>query len=72
MNPFPWIWAHRTKCIGILGVVAGCTQSYLESNDIAFLPQKWHGVLVGGFGAITFCVGLYNSVRNSLRDKDEE
>lgn len=70
MNIFVWLWDHRTKAIGVLGVVAGCTQSYLESNNIAFLPQKWHGVLVAGFGAITFCVGMYNSIRMSLRDRE--
>ena len=60
---------HRTKVVGICGVVAGCTQNYLESNNIAFIPQKWRGVLVAGFGAITFCVGLFNSIRMASRDE---
>lgn len=70
MNPFTWMWRHRTKCIGILGVIAGCTQNYLEANNIAFLPPKWHGILVAAFGAVTFCVGLYNSIRMSLKDQE--
>jgi hypothetical protein len=62
---FRWIWCHRTKCVGILGVIAGCTQNYLANNNIAFIPAAWHGVLLAIFGAVTFLVGLYNSVRDA-------
>lgn len=70
MKWLAWLGAHKTKIVGICGIVAGCTQNYLEANNIAFLPAKWHGVLVASFGAITFMVGLYNSIRMTFKDNE--
>jgi hypothetical protein len=62
-----WLARHRTKMIGACGVGAGCVQNYLATNHIAVLPQKWHGILISAFGMIVFLVGLYNSLRMTMR-----
>jgi hypothetical protein len=65
-----WIFCHRTKAIGILGIIAGMTQNYLETNNIAILPAHLRGILVATFGMITFLIGLYNSIRMSIEHED--
>jgi hypothetical protein len=55
-----WIWIHRTKAAGILmGVGAGIQSTLAQYGHV--IPEKWHGVLLGAAGMITFLIGLYNT-----------
>ncbi len=57
---FAWVWSHRTKCAGILMGIAAAIQSTLAQYGHV-IPEKWHGVLLGAAGMITFLIGLYNT-----------
>lgn len=60
------LWNHRTKVIGVLGVVAGYLESFLETHSEIQLPAR--GVLLVFFGCIVFAVGFYNSLAAALSD----
>lgn len=61
MKWLAWLWAHRTKIVGILAMGVGYAQNNLAQLGHV-LPPSWHGVLIAAFGIITFCIGLYNSI----------
>jgi hypothetical protein len=54
-----WLWRHRTKSIGGLGMAAGGIQFQLANHPEVHLPHE--GSLLMGFGAIVVLVGTYNS-----------
>lgn len=54
------IWAHRTKSAGILMGIAAAIQSTLAQYGHV-IPEKWHGVLLGIAGIITFLIGIFNT-----------
>ena len=55
-----WVWNHRTKTVGGLGVVAGAIQYQLASHPEIKLPHE--GVMLMIFGGIVGIVGTYNSL----------
>jgi hypothetical protein len=55
-----WIWRHRTKTIGGLGLAAGGVQYQLASHPEVHVPHE--GTVLMLFGAIVVMVGTYNSV----------
>lgn len=57
-----WVWCHRTKTIGMLGMGAGYVENHLAQLGHV-VPDSWRGVIVSSLGMIIFCVGLYNSLR---------
>ncbi len=54
------IWQNRTKCAGIAMGVGAAIQSTLAQYG-HIIPEKWHGVLLGIAGIITFLIGLFNT-----------
>jgi hypothetical protein len=57
-----WLWRHRTKTIGGLGMAAGGIQYQLANHPEIHLPHE--GTLLMGFGAVVAIVGTYNSIAN--------
>ena len=55
-----WIWRHRTKTVGGIGIAAGAVQYQLASHPEIHLPQQ--GVLLMIFGVVVALVGTYNSL----------
>lgn len=55
-----WIWRHRTKTVGGLGICAGAIQTQLASHPELHLPRE--GTVLMFFGAIVAMVGTYNSL----------
>jgi hypothetical protein len=55
-----WVWRHRTKTLGGLGIAAGGIQAQLASHPEVHLPHE--GTLLMGFGALVMMVGTYNSI----------
>lgn len=60
MTWFKWVWEHRTKGLGILMGIGAAIQSTLAQYGHV-IPEKWHGILLGVAGMLTFLVGLYNT-----------
>jgi hypothetical protein len=60
MTRLQWLWSHRTKLAGILMGVGAAIQSTLAQYGHV-IPVKWHGILLGIAGMITFLIGLYNT-----------
>lgn len=56
-----WLWCHRTKIAGALGMGAGFAQNNLAQLGHV-LPPQWHGILIAALGMIVFCIGLFNSM----------
>lgn len=55
-----FIWCHRTKAIGVLAGIGATIENTLAQYGHV-IPQRYHGLLLGIAGMITFCIGLYNS-----------
>jgi hypothetical protein len=55
-----WMWRHRTKLLGGVGVAAGGLESSLQSHPDLHLPGR--GVLLMVFGGAVIVVGAYNSL----------
>ena len=55
-----WLWRHRTKTIGGLGIAAGAIQVQLANHPEIHLPHD--GFLLMCFGGVVAIVGTYNSV----------
>ena len=56
-------WAHKTKNIGGIGLVAGYAEHWLEQHDrlpLWLLHER--GVLLMAFGAIVGVIGFYNTL----------
>lgn len=65
-----WIWRHRTKTIGGLGVVAGAVQYQLANHPEIKLPHE--GVLLMCFGGVVSIVGTYNSLADFFGWRDPQ
>jgi hypothetical protein len=67
-----WVWKHRTKSVGALGVIAGACENFLNSHD--HLPT-WmlheRGVALMIFGGAVTLVGLYNSMAAVMGWEDD-
>lgn len=55
-----WVWRHRTKSVGGLGMAAGALQYQLANHPEIKLPHE--GVLLMVFGTMVAIVGTYNSM----------
>jgi len=55
-----WLWSHRTKTLGGLGIAAGGLQAQLANHPEVHLPGQ--GVMLMFFGALVMLVGTYNSL----------
>jgi hypothetical protein len=57
-----WLWQHRTKTLGGLGVGAAALQNFLSSHHIWRVPDSYEGAAVGVLGGLVGAVGIYNSL----------
>lgn len=64
MTRLQWLWDHRTKAAGVLMGVGAAIQATLAQYGHV-IPEKWHGVLLGTAGMITFLIGLYNTFKDT-------
>jgi hypothetical protein len=55
-----WVWNHRTKTVGGIGLACGTLENQLNAHANIHLPGR--GVLLMGFGAVVVIVGTYNSL----------
>lgn len=55
-----WLWRHRTKALGGIGLAAGSLESSLQNHPDMHLPGR--GVLLMTFGAAVIVVGTYNTL----------
>jgi hypothetical protein len=55
-----WIWRHRTKTLGGVGIAAGSLEASLQNHPDLHLPGR--GVLLMIFGTAVMIVGTYNSL----------
>lgn len=55
-----WLWSHRTKTLGAVGVAAGALENQLQVHANIQLPGR--GVLLIIFGSAVTIVGTYNSL----------
>lgn len=58
-----WLWRHRTKAVGGLGIMGGSVQSFLAQHD-KILPMKWQGISLMFFGGLVTAVGVYNQCKD--------
>jgi hypothetical protein len=55
-----WLWSHRTKAIGAVGM--GFGYAYEHQDMLGnFVPVKRMALTMGIIGGVTFTVGLYNT-----------
>jgi hypothetical protein len=55
-----WVWRHRTKTLGGIGLAAGTLENQLNSHADLHLPGR--GVMLAIFGVMVMLVGTYNSL----------
>jgi hypothetical protein len=56
-----WIWCHRTKTLGTIGVGASYVIDHQEKLGL-FVSAKNVTHLLGYFGAAAFCIGIFNTL----------
>jgi hypothetical protein len=56
-----FVWAHRTKAIGLLSGVGAVIENTLAQYG-HYLPDHWRGVFLGIAGMLTFLVGVFNTL----------
>jgi hypothetical protein len=55
-----WVWSHRTKAIGGVGMAAAYCFENQEKLGL-FIPAASMAHTMLGIGIVTFVVGLYNT-----------
>lgn len=60
INSARFVWRHRTKSVGTIGMVAGGVEKFLSTHPDIHLPAR--GTMLIVFGGVVACVGLFNEL----------
>lgn len=60
INSARFVWSHRTKTLGALGMAAGGAEKFVANHPDFHLPAR--GTLLIIFGGAVAVVGLYNQL----------
>ena len=64
-----WIWRHRTKATGSLGIAVGALERFADSHPLWHFPGR--GYLLMGFGAVVAAIGGYNTLAEVFGWQDD-
>ena len=67
-----YIFHHRTKAVGALGLAAGSAENWLNAHDkLPLWIEHQRGVILMVFGTLVTMVGFYNSLANYFGWRDD-